>query len=143
MAVRICFNIQQSLEKVFSTVSNPTNLPYYDDNIIEVKPATQTEISAGTTYQLVAVQFGKRLVVNLEIISYEPYLDFAYLVFGGPFPVETHYSLLSQENNTKILARREPQPKGFWKVLMPIMSIPARKKFADELNNLKNYLESN
>lgn len=65
-------------------------------------------MGVGMTYQLVAVQFVKQIIVDLEIISYEPYLEYALLVFGEPFPVETHYRLVSQDINTKILARREP-----------------------------------
>ena len=134
--------ILRPLEDVFSIASNPGNLSHYDSSIVEVERATLGEIGVGMRYQLVAVQFGKRMNVDLEITAYEPNQNFAFRINSGPFPVETHYAFLSQDNTTIIIGRREPQPNGIWIVLVPLMSVPARRKFASELNKLKIYMEA-
>jgi len=143
MSIERCILIHKPVEEVFIISSNPANLPHYDDGIVDVKPTTEGLTGMGKTYQLIASQLGRQMIVNLEIIAYKPNLEYAFRVLGGPFPVETYYNLVSQDNSTKIIARREPQPTGIWDVFIPLMSVPARKKFEGELNNLKNYLESN
>lgn len=142
MGIDYKIEIRKSIEEVFYTVSNPANLPNYDKNIVEVKPSTQREIGVGMKYHLVTVQFGKRINVELEITALEPNHFYAFRVNGGPFPVETKYTFLSQGNTTIIIGKREPQPEGIWNVFTPILSIPARKKFERELNSLKIYLNS-
>ena len=84
-----------------------------------------------------------QMTVDLEITGYKPTQYFSFRVNSGPFPVEIHYTSASRGNTTEVIGRREPQPNGIWKVLTPIFSIPARRKFEGELHNLKGYLESN
>jgi hypothetical protein len=141
MGIEQKVQIQKPVGEVFSTVSNPANLPHYDDNIIEVKPSTQGVIGVGKTYQLFATQYGRRMVVDLEITAFEPNNQFALIVNSRPFLVQTHYTFVGENQNTTIIGKRVPHPEGIWRVLLPLISIPANKKFEGELNNLKNYLE--
>ena len=142
MGIDYRIEIRRSKEDVFSIVSNPANLPHYDDNIVEVEPITAGVIGEGMKFRLVVVQFRKRMTVDLEITALEPCHLYSYRVIGGPFPVDTQYTFLDQGDTTMIKGKREPQPEGNWKVFAPMMSIPARKKFVRELKGLKNYLNS-
>ena len=141
MAVKICLDIQRPVEDVFPFMANQANLPFYDKSFLEVKQISGESIDEGAKFQLIGSQFGIRMTVTLEITAYEPNNHFALMVYSGPFPVETHYTFVSEDHTTQIIGKREPQPDGVWKVLIPLISIPARKKFKGELNSLKNYLE--
>lgn len=143
MGVKISIDLQRPVEEVFDFAANAANLPLYDKNIREVKKITEGPIGVGTTFHLIASQFGFHTIVVQEFTVYEPSHHFAFLVNSGPFPVETHYTLESHANGTRVSGEREPQPRGIWKWLIPLISIPARQKFAAELNSLKNYLEAN
>lgn len=142
MGVKICIDIQRPVEEVFAFASNVANLPLYDKGIREVKKITESPIDAGTTFHLIASQFGIRMIVVLVVTAYEPSHHFVFRVNSGPFPVETHYSLVSHGSSTQMSGEREPQTRGIWKWLIPLISIPARQKFEAELNSLKNYLET-
>jgi hypothetical protein len=141
MGIEHNIDIHRSVDKVFAFVSNPANLPQYEDNIVDVKQITPEKTGVGTIYQLFAVQFGRKMTVDLEISAYKPNDNYAIRVTGGSFPVETHYSFVSQDNTTVVIGKRTPLPSGIWKVLLALISIPARKKLMSELNNLKVYLE--
>ena len=143
MGVKNCVEIQRPVEGVFFFASNATNLPLYDKSIREVKKIADGPIDIGTKFNLIASQFGMRLDVVQTITAFEPSHHFAYRVDTGPFPIETHFTLESLANGTLLCGEREPQPGGFWKLLVPLISIPARKKFEAELNELKDYLDAN
>jgi len=139
--LEICIEIQRPVEEVFAFASNVANLPLYDKGIRDVKKITEGPIDAGTTFHLIASQFGIRMIVVLVFTAYEPSHHFVFRVNSGPFPVETHYSLVSHGSGTQMRCERELQPSGIWRWLIPLMSIPAGKKFERELNSLKKYVE--
>ena len=121
MGIEYEVRILRPVEAMFTIASNPSNLPRYDTNIIEVKPINQEEIGVGMEYQVVAFQFGRRMTVDLEIIAYESNNEYAFRVNSGTFPVETQYKFVSQGHSTKIIGERKPQPGGIWKVLVLLM----------------------
>lgn len=141
MGVKICIDIQRPVEEVFAFASNVANLPLYEKGIREVKKITEGPIGDGTTFHLITNQIGIRMTGVLVLIAYEPSHHFAFRVNSGPFPVETRYTLASLKSGTQVIGEREPQTRGIWKWLIPLISIPARQKFEAELNSLKNYLE--
>jgi len=140
MGIEQCGDIQRPIGEVFSFASNAANLHHFDNKIVEVMPITQGLTVEGTIYQLVTVQFGKRMTVDLSITAYEPNQIFAFRVNSGPVQMETHYTFVGEYDNTKIIGKSLPHPEGIWKVIVPMISIPARKKFKNELNSLKQYL---
>jgi ligand-binding SRPBCC domain-containing protein len=141
MAVKICLDIQRPVEEVFAFMANPAYLPFYDNSFLEVKQISGESIDEGAKFQLTGSQFGIRMTVILEITAYDPDNHYALMVHSGPFPVKTHYTLVSLGNATQVNGKREPIPNGIWQWLTPLMSIPARSKFKAELKSLKNYLE--
>ena len=142
LSINIEIDVSRSVEEVFEFASNIVNLPLYDKGISEVEKITEGPIGVGSTFHLSASQFGIRMIAVLLFTTYEPPLNFAFRVNAGPFPVETHYALSNVGSRTQVTGMREPQARGMWKLLMPIISIPARRKFQVELNNLKNFLET-
>jgi hypothetical protein len=142
VGVKISIDIQRPVEDVFAFASNSSNLPLYDEYITEVEKISEGPIGMGTKFHLNSNQFGLRSIVVQEFIVYKPSRYFAFRIDSGPFPVETHYALESHANGTLVIGEREPQPQGIWNWLIPLISIPAKKKFETELNNLKYYLES-
>jgi hypothetical protein len=127
------------VEEVFAFASNIANFPLYDKGVREVKKTTEGPIGVGTKYHF---QFGIRMGVFQVFTAHEPNGHFAFRVNSGLFPVETHYTFASLGNGTQLCGGREPQPRGIWIWLIPLISIPARQKFEAELNSLKNYLET-
>lgn len=127
---------------MFAFASDPRNLPLYEKGILSAKMVTEGQVEAGTTFQLVARQLGMRMIATMIITTYEPDQYFSWKVISGPFPVETHYALHGLEEGTSIRAVREPQPRGMWTWLIPLVTSPARKKLLAELQGLKDYLET-
>ena len=142
MGVKICVDIQRPVEDVFAFASNSSNLPLYDKYILEAKKVTDGPLGVGTIFHLNTNQFGLRMIIIQEFIVYEPSRYFAFRVDSRKFPVESHYVLESHANSTLVTGEREPEPRGIWKLLIPLVSITAKKKFETEIYNLKHYLES-
>jgi hypothetical protein len=122
--------------------SDVTNLPHYEKGILVVKKITSGPIGVGTSFQLLVHQLGIRMRVKLLITAWEPNRCFSYRVNSGSFPIEIHYKLRSQDGAACLLAERQPHSSGLWKWLIPLLSIPPRRKLTAELNGLKHFLET-
>lgn len=142
MSVDISVDIQQPIEVVFSFASDPANLPLYEKSIWEAKKMTEGPIRVGTSYQLTARQLGLRMQAFLMITAYEPNQHISFEVTSGPFPVVTHYRLDALNHSTRVTGERNPYPRGIWRRLVPLLALPARRKFCTELKGMKDYLEN-
>ena len=142
MGVRIQIDIQRTIGDVFAFTSDVANLPLHDKGILEVKKITDGPIGVGTTFNLITRYLGIHLTAVLVFTVYEPNGRFSFKVISEPFPVETHYIFTSLDSGTRVRIEREPQPRGVWKWLIPLVKIPARQKLYIELNGLKDYLET-
>lgn len=141
MGIILRIDIERPLDEVFSFAANIDNLPLYDKSIQMVEKITEGEVRVGTEYRLISKRFGIEMTADLLFTAYYENSLYAVRVTSGPFPIETHYSLENQGSSTLVTGEREPHPQGFLKWMVPVMTIPARRKFAGELNSLKNYLE--
>ena len=63
--------ISQSIEKIFSYISNYTNDVYWRDGVIEMKQIPDGKISVGTeTFETIKFM-GKKLLVKAKVTEYE------------------------------------------------------------------------
>lgn len=61
----------------------------------------------------------------------------------GPFPMETSYSWADAgPGATRMELRNTGQPRGFFRILGPLLELSMRKANTKDLQNLKRLLES-
>ena len=85
---------------------------------------------------------GRRLAYTYELIEWVPGARLVMRTAEGPFPMETSYSWEAQgEGKTRMTLRNRGEPKGFSKLVGPLMAAAMRRANRKDLARLKALLE--
>src|SRR6266508_3334619 len=115
MKIEISIVINRPVEEVFAVMSNLENNPKWNPAALEVKKTSVGPIGVGTTWRSVTSILGQRLEGESETLEYEPNRKYATRIKSGPFPMKFQESFESIEGGTRVDARIEVEPRGFFK----------------------------
>jgi len=141
VSTEIVINKPRDLVACF--VSDPFNAPAWYVNIKSVKWKTSPPLAVGSRIEFVAHFLGKRLAYTYEIIDHVPGERLVMSTDERPFPMETSYEWRSlSENRTRMTLRNRGEPRGFGKMIGPLMPAAMRRANQKDLERLKTLLES-
>lgn len=134
-------DIARPVADVAAFASDPTNAPWWYENIEAVTWKTEPPPQVGSRATFVAKFLGRKLEYTYEIVE----LDDAHLVMRtaeGPFPMETTYTwVAASPTSTRMTLRNRGEPAGFSKVMAPLMAPAMRRANRKDLAKLKSTLE--
>jgi hypothetical protein len=136
--------INCSREKVAAYAADPDNAPEWYVNIKSAVWKTPKPLVKGSMVQFVAHFMGKELVYTYEFTEYIPGEKLVMRTAEGPFPMETTYTWSKVDENTTLMTLRNAgSPKGFSRLLAPLMSMMMRRANNKDLRKIKEILEKN
>jgi hypothetical protein len=90
----------------------------------------------------VACFLGKRLAYTYEVFDGVPDKRMVMRTTEGPFPMETTYTRESADDgHTRMTLRNRGEPRGFTKMVAPLMASSMRRAKAKDQARLKSLLE--
>jgi hypothetical protein len=90
----------------------------------------------------VAQFLGRRLAYTYELVEWLPGAKVVMRTAEGPFPMETTYTWESDgADKTRMTLRNRGEPKGFSKIVGPLMASAMRRANRKDLARLKALLE--
>lgn len=129
-------------EQVAAFASDPDNAPRWYENIQSVEWVSAPPARVGSQLAFVARFLGRRLAYTYEIVA----LDATQLVMRtseGPFPMETTYTFAAAATgSTRMTLRNRGEPRGFSKLVAPLMASAMRRANEQDLARLKALLEA-
>lgn len=135
--------INKPIKVVADYVSNPDHAPDWYVNIKTIEWETEPPIRIGSKMAFKAQFLGKTLAYTYECTEWIPGQKLVMTTAQGPFPMTTiyHWQALS-DSQTKMTLINKGQPKGFARVMQPLMKSAMKKANQKDLEKLKHLLES-
>jgi uncharacterized membrane protein len=134
--------IDRPLERVAAYAADPSNAPEWYANIESVEWKTEPPVRVGSRMAFVAHFLGRRLAYTYEIVELVAGERLVMRTAEGPFPMETTYTWEPQgAGRTKMTLRNRGEPKGFSKLVGPLMASAMRRANQKDLARIKQLLE--
>jgi hypothetical protein len=103
---------------------------------------TEPPLRIGSRLAFVAHFLGRRLAYTYEIVEWVAGERLVMRTAEGPFPMETTYTFESvSADSTRMTLRNAGEPKGFSRLVAPLMASAMRRANQKDLARLKSLLE--
>jgi uncharacterized membrane protein len=130
------------VEEVASFASDPSNAPAWYENIKSVEWRTGPVLAVGSRVAFVAHFLGRRLSYVYEVVEWIPHRKLVMRTSEGPFPMETSYAWEPLDAvSTRMTLRNRGDPRGFARIVAPMMKLAMRRENRRDLRRLKQLLE--
>ena len=128
--------IAASIDAVATYAADPSNVPMWYKNIASVEWLSPKPAQLGSKIAFVASFMGRTLRYTYEIVEFVPNERLVMHTSEGPFPMETTYRWTAQGNATLMTLRNRGEPKGFSRLVAPLMATAMRRENRKDLRRL-------
>ena len=130
------------IDAVSAYAADPSNAPEWYVNIASVEWKTPPPLGTGSKLAFVAHFLGRRLEYTYEIVELVAGARLVMRTAEGPFPMETTYEWTpTGRSGTRMTLRNRGEPRGFSKLVAPMMEAAMRRANRKDLARLKQLLE--
>lgn len=134
--------IEASVREVSMYAADPDNAPNWYEKIESVEWVTRPPVELGSKMRFVAHFLGRRLEYTYEVVEYKAGRRLVMRTAEGPFPMETTYVWEKLPGDrTRMTLRNRGQPKGFSRLMAPLMKGAMKKANEADLRALKSLFE--
>jgi len=134
--------INKPSDRVFGYVTDLTNLPKWETNILEAERTHDEETGVGIKYRGVSKTMGQRMAWESEVTTTNPPESWEETITSGSSVIKERLTFESIEGGTKFTLVYDMQAGGFLKLLAPMVTSSMRKQVKENLANLKKILEA-
>jgi len=141
--IKVTTTINAPVEKVWEVLMNPDNLQHWLTGFVSAEHLTGTVGEKGSTSKLKFLERGKEMEVTETVLQVKPQQQYTINMTSKTFEVETDIRLISFGHRTELIQTVQFFPQGFFmKLLMPVIKGAMKKRMANELFSLKNFIET-
>ena len=134
--------IERPRDEVAAFAADPSDARAWDENVKAVEWKTPPPLAVGAKVAVVAHFLGLLRAYTYEVTALEPGARLVMRTVEGPFPMETSYVLESAgEGRTKMTLRSRGEPKGFGRVVGPLIAAAMQRANQKDLTRFKQLLE--
>lgn len=132
--------IRRPLADVFRFVADTSNDPQWHLDATDVVKTSAGDIGAGTTFT-VGIRFMGRREARWRVTEFEPDRREVIRVAAEPFNPTLTYLFEPVDGGTRFTRRIEIQPRGYVRVLAPLVKKMIERRQATFVQRLKEVLE--
>ncbi len=135
--------IECPIEQVAAYAGDPSNIPVWCRRITSAEWQTEPPMMLGSLVTFRARFLGRDLVYTYEIVELTPGEQVAMRTAHGPFPMNTIYTWRPVgQRVTHMTLHNHGEPRGFSRLVAPLMAAAMRRAMGQDLTRLKQLLEA-
>jgi uncharacterized membrane protein len=134
--------INRPIEEAFGFLSNLENDIKWRSEWVETRNTSGGTLGVGATFCLTGEFLGRRVPTNYEVIEYEPNRSAAWKTVSGPLPLTFQRTFERVEGGTRFTIRYEPEVRGFFKLVMPLLAGSVKRQHEGDLHKVKELMET-
>jgi len=134
--------VDRPIQDVFAFISNPMNLPRWQNMLVEIKPAAPGPVEVGAKYLTKGEMLGRKLEGQVEITDYELNSKFGYQGSVGPMQVHGLISLKPAGTGSRLTLKAHGEPAGLFKMAEGLLLSQVKGQMEANLDRLKSILET-
>ena len=127
-------------EEAFSFVSNPTNIPRYQDKVVSVTLLSEGNLRQGTRFEEVVKMGPGKMSVACEVVEYTQPRRVAFTARGSMVHCDAEYSFAPVPGGTRVSVAGKAQLQGWRRILEPLMRGEIRRGIPNELRLIQQRL---
>jgi uncharacterized protein YndB with AHSA1/START domain len=141
--IKVTITINHPAEKVWELFMNPGNLQHWLTGFVSAEHISGRIGETGSVSKLKFMERGKVMEVTETVLIAKPNQQYAFTMKHKTFEAETDIRFISFGQRTEMIQTVQLFPKKFFmKLLMPIVKGEMKKRMANELFKLKNFIET-
>jgi hypothetical protein len=139
MQVDIDVTVNRPVDQVFDTMADARNEPSWNSQVTRTELVSAEPIGEGAHFKTV----NRGQEYDAVITTYDRPDDMAFTVTGKPMTIVAHLSFHDLGNgSTRLAGTFDLQPKGFMKLMLPLLRGAIRKDFPKQFDSFKSFCES-
>jgi uncharacterized protein YndB with AHSA1/START domain len=133
MKLRVETELAKNIDDVFAYLADPAKIPEWESNTLECR--VEGPVQAGAVARQRIKMMGKVNDVALRIVEHVPGRRVVYAK-DDPFPITFGWTLTAEGSRTRVVYDVELQPKGFFKIMAPLMGGAIRKQVEKDMASI-------
>jgi uncharacterized protein YndB with AHSA1/START domain len=134
--------IARPIEEVFAFISDPQNRLKYDAGLLEVRQTSEAGMEVGMQIVEVRRVGGRVVELPTEVVQYERNHRVGFRSLpGDPSNASGTYTMEAVPAGTRLTLDFTTQPRGFYKLIAPLIALSLNRSIPEGLENMKAVLE--
>ena len=133
--------ISRSPSEVFAFLADLNNIPKYQAEVVTSKVITTGPTKVGTRFTEEVKMGPMRTTANCEVTEFSPNRMMSFKAISPSIDYEGQVLVEPWEKGAKLTLAGTVQPKGFWKLMQPMMKREFKTGIKKELAAVKEILE--
>lgn len=135
--------INRPTEEVFGFLANLENDIKWHSAYVEVRNTSGGVNGVGARFLVFEGLLGRRMpATEYEVAEYEPNRSAAWQTLGGPLQLKFWRTFERVEGGTRFTVRYEGTPRGFIKLIWPLITRMVKQQQGDDMRKAKELLET-
>lgn len=142
MRVEHSIDIHRPADDVFAFIADPSTLPQWQSDVLEVHPDPPTGGGKGARHREIRSVVGMRIEQTLEVMAFVPNERLDLKVVDGPLQLSVSHTFASIEDGTRITIVGEGHPGPLFLFAGPLAMRAVRSQSRRAFARLKVLLEA-
>ena len=125
-------------QEVFAYLTDLRNAKEWSTELVDVM--YDGELAEGTTGSDTRKMGRKEIVMPWRVTSFDS-PNRLVIAYERPFPMTAEFSFQAREGGTRVTCATQLRPRGFWRLLAPVLAWEGKKTDEIQFNKVKAILE--